>query len=218
MTVTVQRVETTVESRREPIAHRTVERRTADLPRGEQRELTSGADGEREITERVVTVDGAVESREELESRVVRAPRDRLVEVGTGPAAPPDPEPAQPAAAEPAPAQPAPSPPPQPPPSPDSERDPQPGPEPEPEPAAANVQEGGASWYDNPYGGYTAAHRTLPRGTIVTVTNLANGKQVQVRINDRGPYVDGRVIDLNREAFAQIGSVSRGVIRVRLEW
>jgi rare lipoprotein A len=64
----------------------------------------------------------------------------------------------------------------------------------------------------------TAAHRTIPRGTIVTVTNLANGRSVQVRINDRGPYVDGRIIDLNREAFAAIASVSKGVARVRIEW
>ncbi len=83
--------------------------------------------------------------------------------------------------------------------------------------ALVDSQTGGASWYvwgDE----LTAAHRTLPKGTIVTVTNLANGKSVDVRINDRGPYIAGRVIDLNKVAFAQIASVSDGVIDVHITW
>jgi len=63
---------------------------------------------------------------------------------------------------------------------------------------------------------FTAAHRTLPFGTRVRVTNLANHKSVVVRINDRGPYVRGRIIDLSRAAFARIGSTADGVIRVRI--
>jgi rare lipoprotein A len=63
----------------------------------------------------------------------------------------------------------------------------------------------------------TAAHRTLPFGTKVKVTNVRNGKSVLVRINDRGPFVKGRIIDLSRSAFASIGSPASGVIGVEIE-
>jgi rare lipoprotein A (peptidoglycan hydrolase) len=64
---------------------------------------------------------------------------------------------------------------------------------------------------------FTAAHKTLPKGTRVHVINLANGKSVDVVIDDRGPYVAGRVIDLSCDAFAAIGSTGSGVISVRVE-
>ena len=63
----------------------------------------------------------------------------------------------------------------------------------------------------------TAAHRTLPFGSKVKVTNVRNGKSVVVRINDRGPFVRGRVIDLSRSSFASIGNVSDGLLKVRIE-
>jgi rare lipoprotein A len=63
--------------------------------------------------------------------------------------------------------------------------------------------------------GLTAAHRTLPFGTMVRVTNLSNDKSVTVRINDRGPFVEGRIIDLAMGAARQIDL--DGVARVRLE-
>ncbi|NIO07563.1 MAG: septal ring lytic transglycosylase RlpA family protein [Deltaproteobacteria bacterium] len=63
----------------------------------------------------------------------------------------------------------------------------------------------------------TAAHRSLPFGTTVTVTNIKNGKSVRVRINDRGPFVRGRIIDLTRSAFARIGDLRSGVIDVKIE-
>ena len=63
----------------------------------------------------------------------------------------------------------------------------------------------------------TAAHKTLPFGTKVKVTNLDNGKSVVVRINNRGPYSKGRVIDLSKAAFSKIASTSKGVTRVKLE-
>lgn len=82
---------------------------------------------------------------------------------------------------------------------------------------AKRLQTGMASWYD--FGnGFTAAHRTLPKGTMVTVTNLATGKSVRVRINDRGPFIRGRIIDLNRPAFAALATPSEGVIDVRITW
>ncbi|MET8123719.1 septal ring lytic transglycosylase RlpA family protein [Micromonospora sp. NPDC005189] len=63
----------------------------------------------------------------------------------------------------------------------------------------------------------TAAHKTLPFNTKVLVTNPANGKSVVVRINDRGPFIDGRCLDLSRAAFATIASVDVGALTVRYE-
>lgn len=65
--------------------------------------------------------------------------------------------------------------------------------------------------------GLTAAHRTWPLGTAVRVTHLANGRSLVVRINDRGPFVDGREIDLSFEAARQLGIVRPGTARVRLD-
>ncbi len=63
----------------------------------------------------------------------------------------------------------------------------------------------------------TAAHKKLPFGTKVKVTNVKNGKSVIVRINDRGPFIRGRIIDLSRSAFSSIGNTSTGVINVKIE-
>jgi rare lipoprotein A len=95
---------------------------------------------------------------------------------------------------------------------------------------AKPYQVGTASWYGSyfegketasgePYNMYdlTAAHMTLPLGTFVKVTNLRNGKAVVVRVNDRGPVVDGRIIDLSYSAAQVIGMKSRGIQRVRLD-
>lgn len=76
---------------------------------------------------------------------------------------------------------------------------------------------GEAAWYDAPGSGLTAAHPSLPFGTVVTVENLANGKSVEVVINDRGPF-GGRIIDLSPEAFSAIATLGQGVCRVRLSW
>jgi rare lipoprotein A len=63
----------------------------------------------------------------------------------------------------------------------------------------------------------TAAHRKLPFGTKIKVTNLANGKSVVAKVNDRGPFVKGRIVDLSRSAFASIANPAVGVISVELE-
>lgn len=63
----------------------------------------------------------------------------------------------------------------------------------------------------------TAAHPSLPFGTLVRVTNLNNGRSVVLRINDRGPFVGGRVIDVSRVAAEQLGMVRAGSVRVRVE-
>jgi rare lipoprotein A len=99
-----------------------------------------------------------------------------------------------------------------------------------PPPAGAAVEEGLASWYGEPYHGrptasgtrydmweMTAAHRTLPLGTKVHVVNLDNGREADVTINDRGPFVAGRILDLSRAAAEALGAVGPGVIPVRLE-
>ena len=62
----------------------------------------------------------------------------------------------------------------------------------------------------------TAAHKSLPFGTKVTVTNINNGKMVKVRINDRGPFVKGRIIDLTRAAFSKIESLDKGLVEVKI--
>ena len=63
----------------------------------------------------------------------------------------------------------------------------------------------------------TAAHRSLPFGSQVKVTNLANNRSVIVRINDRGPYVSGRIIDLSQAAAERLEMVKAGVVRVKIE-
>ena len=92
------------------------------------------------------------------------------------------------------------------------------------------AEEGNASWYGVPFHGrhasngeiydmykLTAAHRTLPFETMVRVTNLNNGKSTVVRITDRGPFVDNRIIDLSLAAAREVDSVDAGVVPVRVE-
>src|SRR5271156_340300 len=92
------------------------------------------------------------------------------------------------------------------------------------------VEEGNASWYGVPFNGrrssngetydmykLTAAHRTLPFDTMVRVTNLSNGKFAVVRITDRGPFVDNRIIDLSFAAAQQIESIGPGGVPIKLE-
>src|SRR5689334_14871857 len=74
---------------------------------------------------------------------------------------------------------------------------------------------GVASYYNA--SGLTAAHRSLPMGTKVRVTNTANGRSVVVRINDRGPFIRGRSIDVSRSAAAAVGMTETGVAKVRME-
>lgn len=96
--------------------------------------------------------------------------------------------------------------------------------------ASAQVQTGKASFYADKFEGsptasgekyrhnkLTAAHKTLPFGTRVKVTNLGNDKSVEVIINDRGPYVDNRVIDLSRAAAERLDFINKGLADVRIE-
>ncbi|HYL35480.1 MAG TPA: septal ring lytic transglycosylase RlpA family protein [Bryobacteraceae bacterium] len=99
-----------------------------------------------------------------------------------------------------------------------------------PAPQIRASETGIASWYGHPYHGraaadgeiydmerLTAAHRTLPFGTWVRVTDIANDKSVDVRIIDRGPFVDGRIIDLSHAAAEALGFVGAGLAQVRLD-
>jgi len=63
----------------------------------------------------------------------------------------------------------------------------------------------------------TAAHKSLPFGTLLQITNLRNGKSIIVRINDRGPYIDGRDLDLSRGTAKTLGILHRGVVRVKVQ-
>jgi rare lipoprotein A len=103
-------------------------------------------------------------------------------------------------------------------------------PVPEPPTPPGDSETGMASWYGGKFQGrqtasgevfdteeLTAAHKTLPFGTRVRVVNTENGESVVVRINDRGPFVEGRIIDLSRAAAREIGMTGSGVTRVRLE-
>jgi rare lipoprotein A len=100
----------------------------------------------------------------------------------------------------------------------------------EPKSEPGSIQEGQASYYAHKFHGrttangeiydenkMTAAHKTLPFGTTVRVTNLANGKKVVVRINDRGPFVKGRIIDLSYKAAGELDYITQGVMKVRVE-
>ena len=63
----------------------------------------------------------------------------------------------------------------------------------------------------------TAAHRTLAFGTRIRVTNLQNGRSVNLRVTDRGPFVDGRIVDVSRRAAEELDFVAEGLVKVRLE-
>lgn len=96
--------------------------------------------------------------------------------------------------------------------------------------ASSGTRVGTASWYGPGFyggrtangevfrpGSMTAAHRSLPFGTLVRVTNLNNGRTAVVRINDRGPFHGGRIIDLAQGAASQLGVTSSGTAQVKLE-
>jgi surface rod structure-forming protein G/rare lipoprotein A (RlpA)-like double-psi beta-barrel protein len=84
-------------------------------------------------------------------------------------------------------------------------------------PARSGRQEGGASWYRYKPG--TCAHRTLPKGTVVKVTNMKTGQSANCTVADRGPFIRGRIIDLDRSVFLAIAeSPGQGVVQVSIEW
>jgi len=103
-------------------------------------------------------------------------------------------------------------------------------PKPSPEAPSARSEVGDASYYGSEFEGkktasgeryhgdaLTAAHRTLPFGTRLKVTDLSNSRSVEVVVNDRGPHKKGRIVDLSRRAAEELRMIGRGIARVRVE-
>lgn len=101
---------------------------------------------------------------------------------------------------------------------------------PGPNSGADSSEEGVASYYGSKFQGrptasgeiydqtaLTAAHPKLPFGTLILVTNLSNGKKLELRVNDRGPFVEGRILDVSYRAAEELGFVREGLARVRVE-
>jgi hypothetical protein len=208
--VTVVRVDVTqvTEDRVVPVT----EQRRDDLavPRGDTRVEADGSPGLERVVYLVTRRNGRVTGKRELSSEVVTPAQPRVVVVGRGggrtvPAGLGEDLPFKlQLVNEAESASPAPGPPPQ-----RSAAD-------EPAPGGGGSQEGGASWYHYKPG--TCAHRTLPKGTVVKVTNLATGRSATCTVADRGPFVAGRIIDLDRSVFLAVASGHEGVVRVRIEW
>ncbi|MEW6475643.1 MAG: G5 domain-containing protein [Actinomycetota bacterium] len=191
-TTTAVRVEVTrvTEERVTPIPK---ERRDDPaLPRGETRVEADGSPGRERVVFEITRHNGRIVAKRRLSSEVITPASPRVVYVGRGGGrgAPTDDE-AVPLKLRIAGAEPAGS--------------------------GGGQQEGGASWYRYKPG--TCAHRSLPKGTVVKVTNLGNGKSANCTVADRGPFIAGRIIDLDRSVFLAIAdSPGQGVVRVRIEW
>jgi resuscitation-promoting factor RpfB len=195
--VTVVRVDVSQVTEQRPLAVTEQRRDDAALPRGETRVEDDGAPGVERVVFSVTRRDGRVTGRRQISSQVVTPAKPRVVVVGRGggrtvPAGLNQDVPfkLRVAAGEAAAA--------------------------EPPALVGGSQEGGASWYHYKPG--TCAHRTLPKGTVVKVTNLATGQTATCTVADRGPFVAGRIIDLDRSVFMAIASGNQGVVRVRIEW
>jgi hypothetical protein len=203
-TITVVRVDVTQETEERPLAVTEQRHDDVTLPKGETRVDADGSPGMERVVFLVTRRDGRISSKRELSSEIVLPAKPRVVIVGRGggrgaPAGVDDEIPLKLRIAEgdasanaPAPAD-----------------TPTPG-------AAGGHQEGGASWYH--YRPGTCAHRTLPKGTVVRVINLATGQSATCTVADRGPFVAGRIIDLDRSVFLAIAGPNQGVVRVRIEW
>jgi hypothetical protein len=200
--VTVVRVDVTrmTEERAVPVPKEL--RDDPALPKGDTRVDTDGSPGLERVVFEVVRRDGRVTAKRQIATETVTAARPRVVIVGRGGGrgAPADGVAGLPLKlrlAE--------------------------GDVPDVPGAAAGSpggpggrQEGGASWYR--YRPGTCAHRTLQKGTVVKVTNLSTGRTANCTVADRGPFVAGRIIDLDRSVFLAVAESGQGVVRVRIEW
>ena len=219
---TIHLVRLNSEEKTEKVAidYKTETRKDDAIYEGETRVVTKGEKGEKTIVKKVSTTDGKVTGEEVVKEEVTKEPVTEIVAKGTKKRPAEEPESEEPKsedvskASGDAPKQSRKK---------RSESAPQGG------KAVSGVRSCGASFYGNGDGtdggptasgerfnthAYTAAHKSLPFGTRVRVTNKANGRSVVVRINDRGPYVGGRCLDLSYAAMKSIGGVSSGVARV----
>jgi G5 domain/Lytic transglycolase len=166
------------------------------LPRGETRVEADGTPGRERVVFEVIRQNGRIRAKRQISSEIITPAQPRVVFVGRGGAlgrgAPADDEEI-----------------------PLKLRIAQEGFD--GGPASAGQQEGGASWYHYKPG--TCAHRKIPKGTVVKVTNLKTGASTSCTVADRGPFVGGRIIDLDRSVFLAIAeSPGQGVLQVRIEW
>lgn len=219
MAVRIERVRTTEATSPTEIPFTT---KTTDDPakdKGAESVVTEGVPGSKDVTTRTVTVDGAVTESSVVAENVTKQPVQKVVARGTKAKAAPAPAPAASTAS-------------------GTSSDTSAA----ASPSASAPAQGGAPTGDattcraSYYGGgdgtdggptasgerfnasaMTAAHKTLPLGTRIRVTNTSNGKSVVVRINDRGPYVGGRCLDLSAGAFGAIGSTSSGTMTVSFQ-
>ena len=219
---TIHLVRLNSEEKTEKVAidYKTETRKDDAIYEGETRVVTKGEKGEKTIVKKISTTDGKVSGEEVVKEEVTKEPVTEVVAKGTKKRPAEEPKSAEPKsedvskASGDAPKQSRKK---------RSESAPQGG------KAVSGVRSCGASFYGNGDGtdggptasgerfnthAYTAAHKSLPFGTRVRVTNKANGRSVVVRINDRGPYVGGRCLDLSYAAMKSIGGVSSGVARV----
>ncbi|WP_176451581.1 septal ring lytic transglycosylase RlpA family protein [Enemella dayhoffiae] len=217
LTIAVNKVDTKETTREIEIPFKTVRKETASLPKGTEKVETKGVKGKTiEVwTERFEN--GKSIENKLTSSRVDRAPVDEVVLVGTGSTATPTPSK-----------------------SPSSAPSSAPSTSSSSKTTSGSSGSGGstggspavgqsctASMYDEPQmtatgevfnpNAMTAAHKTLPLNSMLKVTNPKNGKTVTVRINDRGPYVGGRCVDLSKAAFAAIGDVGAGLMTVVIQ-
>lgn len=220
LTITVTKNENRETTKTVDLPFKTVRKNSASLPKGTEKVDTEGVTGEAVETWVERFENGTSVKNEKTATRVEKAPVDKVILVGTKSTSSPTPSasrsdspssapkssaPAAPRSNAPAPAAPAQS----------QSLTPANGASCiasnywDPQPTASGEQ-------FNP-NAMTAAHKTLPMNTRVKVTNPRNGKTVIVRINDRGPYIAGRCLDLSRGAFAVIGDLSQGVMTVNYE-
>jgi rare lipoprotein A len=82
---------------------------------------------------------------------------------------------------------------------------------------SGNSQTGGGTWYDAAPPG-TCAHQTLPKGTVVHITDLDTGATATCTVEDRGPYASGMILDMAKDVFSQMAPLSQGVIQIRITW
>lgn len=204
LTITVQKNESKETTREVEVPFKTIRKNTASLPKGSERVDRQGVPGKAVEVWVERFEDGKSVKNERTSTRVETEPVNKVILVGTGGSATA---------------------------SPSASRSPASSAAPSASSGAGLTPASGASCVASNYSepqptasgeqfnpnAMTAAHKTLPMNTRVKVTNPKNGKTVIVRINDRGPYIAGRCLDLSRASFAAIGDVGQGVMTVNYE-
>ncbi|MCU1457175.1 MAG: hypothetical protein JWL73_1267 [Actinomycetia bacterium] len=196
-TITVVRMDAGQRMETQPVPYATVQRTDPTLPKGQYRVMQEGVNGSAQITYQQTIRDGRVVAERVVSTVVTVAAKPKIVAVGAKATVPPSGSgsgtsgtgSAAPAGPAPAAAQPS---------------------------GTGHSESGGATWYQITAG--TCAHKTIPMGTVVTVTNTQNGRSTTCVVADRGPFAAGRIIDLSPDTFDKIANRSQGVVPVTLSW